>query len=131
MNTPSDSVPPPSKLYDVRLNRKHWGIFYGVGPDDVMAKVNASLGEKAEITLIEVAERVYAFVGTVDPVGQWRLSVVLDGETGHFPVQEVEPGEREAMYRRAAALNSELGLSDRTVAHLILQSMRSEGRQRP
>ena len=44
-------------LYRVYLNKKYWGNFYGPDAYDVLQQVNAKLGAKAAITLVEVKEQ--------------------------------------------------------------------------
>ena len=60
------------------------------------------------------------------------LSVVVDGETGHYPLSpSVANGTRDEMYELADGLNRDrLKLPKDTATRIIAQSMRKAGRGR-
>lgn len=76
--------------------------------------------------------KLYAFTVTWVQGPLWQLTVVVDGETGHYPVEpddaadfSVMSGPRELMQALADRLNTEeLKLPTMTVVDLITQSMR-------
>jgi hypothetical protein len=61
----------------------------------------------------------------------WRLTIVVDGESGHYPLSPfVAHGTETEMQELANRLNRDrLKLPVMTAMHLIAQSMRSEGRR--
>jgi hypothetical protein len=75
------------------------------------------------------AGKLYAFTSFADG-SAYGLTVVVDGETGHYPIRSVQHGERDHIQATADRLNrDELKIPVATVNTIVAQSLRSEGRR--
>ena len=80
-------------------------------------------------TIFEKAHAGFLICYAANPIGfgAWRLSIVRDGASGHYPISEdLFLGSREDAYAEAERLNRErLKLPVKSVMDIIAGSMRN------